>query len=128
MDPTEDIGSPPPGNVPPPADDPAVQDQEVVEAFNLVPDLQADKKDGAPWLEEEGKRVVERCKTDEDNREDFMKRRANQIKLFTGLIDKLKFPTEGAPAPHLPLLLKAILSHWSRTVDQVLPATGSIVH
>ncbi len=108
------------------ADEP-VQDATAVEAFNLVPELLKDK-DGAAWLEEEGKRVCERCKTDEDNREDFMKRRANQMKLFTGLLDTLKFPTEGAPAPHMPLLLKAILSHWSRTVDQVLPATGSIVH
>lgn len=124
----------------PPADDTAPQDGETeqgyaqqdpdtaIEAFNLVPDLLKDPKEGAPWLEEEGKKVVQRCKEDEDGREGFMKRIANQTKLFTGLLDKLKFPTEGADAPHMPLLLKAILSHWSRTVDQVLPANGSIVH
>lgn len=131
MDPT--MNAPDDMAEPQPDDESAVtesvtQEASAVEAFNLVPDLLSDKKDGAPWLEEEGKRVVERCKLDEDNREPFMKRIANQLKLFTGMLDKLKFPTEGADAPHMPLLLKALLSHWSRTVDQVLPASGAIVH
>src|SRR5678815_5692150 len=74
---------------------------EAVEAFNLLPDLLKDAE-GKEWVEKEARRVVSRCKTDEEKREPFMKRRANQLKLLTGLIDKLKFPAEGAEAPHIP--------------------------
>lgn len=107
---------------------PTPQQVEAVEAFNLVP-LLMDEKDGDPeWLEKEASRVVQRCKEHEEQRDEFMKRRANQLKLLTGMLDKLKFPAEGAQAPHLPLLLQAMLAHWSRIWDQVFPAKGDYVH
>jgi hypothetical protein len=100
---------------------------EAVEAFNLLPDLLA-TDEGKDWVAKEASRVVSRTKTDEEKRSDFMKRRANQLKLLTGLLETLKFPTEGAKPPHIPLLLQAMLAHWSRIWDQVMPSKGDIVH
>lgn len=100
---------------------------EAVEAFNVLPELMK-TEEGKEWAAKEAGRVVSRCKADEEAREKFMKRRANQLKLLTGFLDPLKFPAEGAQAPHIPLLLQSMLAHWSRTWDQVIPAKGDIVH
>lgn len=121
----------PPPTPPTPAtvteDGPPQEVPPAVEAFNLVDDLMA-TPDGAEWLKKEAARVVKRCEEDQDSRSAFMKRRARQLKLLAGVIDKMKFPAEGAETPHIPMLLQAAISHWSRIWDQVIPSKGDIVH
>lgn len=104
-----------------------------LEAFNLVPMIQKmtatdDEVDGQEWLDKQGRKVVETCQKDEEARKKFMDRRANQLKLYAGILKPLEFPAEGARAPHLPILLQAMLSLWSRIWDQICPAKGDIVH
>ncbi len=96
-----------------------------LEVFNLVPELLKTEQE---WLEKEAKRVITKYKADVESRKDFMERRANQAKLYAGIVDPLKFPAEGAKAPHLPVVLRAMLRLWARIWDQVCPAKGDIVH
>ena len=111
-----------------PADQPPMIDPDLpLEAKNLVPELAKDPKT-AEWLQSEAAKVIKRCDLHMDQRSEFMQRRADQLKQYTGLTKKLKFPAEGDRAPHHPLVLQAMLSLWSRLWDQVCPAKGDIVH
>lgn len=80
------------------------------------------------WIDRRAKEAVSNCKKDEDGRKEFMDRRANQLRLLTGTIPTLGAPAQGAKAPHIAIMCKAILHLWARIFDQVIPAKGDIVH
>lgn len=101
------------------------EDDRPIEQINILPIL---LNRVAEWIEKEAKSVVTETTTDEESRTDFMGRRANQLKLFTGLVPTLGYPANGAKAPHLSIMTKAVLHTWARIYDQVVPAKGDIVH
>jgi hypothetical protein len=120
---------PPPG---PPEQEPDPQDpnegeepDEQVNTINILPVLLKRLPD---WTDVQSKRMVRLVKEDEDSRKVFMDRRANQLRLIAGAIPNLGYPAEGAKAPHIAIMTKAILHLWARIFDQVIPAKGDIVH
>jgi hypothetical protein len=107
--------------------EPTIDPNTPLEAQNLVAGLNANDDEKA-WLDEQAKHAVKRYEVHNDERKEFMERRANQIKQYAGVMPPLRFPAEGDKAPHHPLLLQAALSLWARIWDQVCPAKGDIVH
>lgn len=101
------------------------QDEDTpVEALNLLPLL---LKKAPEWVKKKAADAVAFAKDDDDSRQDFMKRYANQLKLFAGLVKDLGYPAQGAKAPHVSMMTKVILHMWARVWDQVVPAKGDIV-
>lgn len=94
------------------------------DAINILP-LLLDKVPN--WIEKQAKLVIKNTKDDDDSREDFMKRYANQLRLVAGVIPNLGYPAQGAKAPHIAIMTKALLHLWARIYDQVVPAKGDIV-
>lgn len=99
-------------------------DSGALDAVNILPLL---LKAVPIWTENTAKRVVKNAKEDNDSRADYMKRYANQLKLFAGIVPTLGYPAQGAKAPHIAILCKALLHLWARIYDQVVPAKGDIV-
>lgn len=95
------------------------------EAVNLVPQLLADAK-GAEWLEKEAKRVLKAIKRDDDSREDWKKARADEYKMYAGIVERVASGNVGA-APHDPIGTRILLQLWSRGCDQVVPQKGTLV-
>lgn len=93
-----------------------------IETVNLV-----DSMDPA-WKKETAQRVVTTWKMDCDARTEHMKRRTNQMKLFTGQVRPKSWPFENCANPHLPILAEAILRLEARIFDQMIPAKGDIFH
>ena len=104
---------------------PQQPDDTPIEALNLLPLLLKKKPE---WTKKMAADAVAFAKDDDDSRQDFLKRYANQLKLYTGLVKELGYPAQGAKAPHLALMTKIILHMWARIWDQVVPAKGDIVH
>jgi hypothetical protein len=95
-----------------------------IEAINILPVL---KKNVPTWIEKEAKLAVQRAIEDNDSRADYMKSYANQLKLYAGVVQNLGYPAQGAKAPHIAIMTKALLHLWARIFDQVVPAKGDIV-
>lgn len=107
------------------AEDAGPADDTPIEALNLLPLL---LKKRPEWTKKMTADAVAFAKDDEESRADFMKRYANQLKLYAGLVKDLGYPAQGAKAPHIALMTKIILHMWARIWDQVVPAKGDIVH
>jgi hypothetical protein len=106
-----------------------------ISQMNLLPIFLATDELGLPvnpdlvdWIDRQAKDVCRTTKAAIEARAEFLERRANQLKLFAGVIPALGPPAEGAKAPHLAIMCKAVLHLWARTFDQVIPAKGDIVH
>jgi hypothetical protein len=111
-----------------PAEDRAEPGEEKpVSMINILPLFLADPK-LKEWIEREAKDVVRLVKVDLDGRSEYEKRHANRLKLYAGEIPTLGPPAEGARAPHIAIVTKAIVHLWARTYDQVIPAKGDIIH
>lgn len=105
---------------------PVVDDEDQgLDTINILPLLLA-YKDGA-WMKKIANGVVSSTKDDDDSRADFMKRYASQLKLYAGLVPALGYPAQGAKAPHIAIMTKALLHLWARIYDQVIPAKGDFV-
>lgn len=98
-----------------------------VSQINLLPLFLADET-LKEWVEKQAKEVVRVTKQAKDDRKEYEERAANRLKLFTGAIPALGAPAEGAKAPHIAIMAKALLHLWARTYDQVIPAKGDIIH
>jgi hypothetical protein len=131
MDPTDvtpgggtegDEDAPPPASG---AQPPQPADETPIDALNILP-LLLEYKDGE-FMKKEAARVVSSTKEDDESRADFMKRYADQLKLYAGLVKDLGYPAQGAKAPHISIMTKALLHLWARTYDQIVPAKGDIV-
>lgn len=101
------------------------EEGKTLSQLNILPLL---LKEAGDWVEKETKTAARLVKADIEARAEFMKRRASQLKLFVGAIDTLGFPAEGAKAPHIAIMCKALLHLWARIFDQVIPAKGDICH
>lgn len=132
MDP-EEMDAPPGTDVPlpepesPPEDVKEPGEEKPISQLNILPLFLADP-DLKEWIEQQAKDAVRFTKDDIDGRKEYEERRANQLKLFAGVIPNLGAPAEGAKAPHIAIMCKAILHLWARTYDQVIPAKGDIIH
>ena len=96
------------------------------EAVNLVPQYAADPKT-KEWLEEQGKKLCKRVKHDDESRADWKKQRADEVKLFAGLVETMGARAGGGNAPHDPVLTRVLLQLWSRGWDQICPAKGTLM-
>lgn len=127
MDPTETT---PPEEQDPEAPDPEAEQAEdpnepdAIEAVNILPLLKAKKP---KWIDKIAARVISSAKEDDDSRQDYLKRCAAQLKLFAGEVKNFGYPAQGAKAPAIMLMSKAILHNWARIHDQVFPAKGDYV-
>ena len=101
-----------------------VDEERPMEAINILPLL---LKKVPKWTAKVAQKVITDAIDDNDSREEFMKRYANQLKLFAGVIPNLGYPAQGAKAPHIAIMTKAILHLWARIFDQVIPAKGDVV-
>lgn len=99
-------------------------DSGALDAVNILPLL---LKTVPNWTDSMAKKAVKHAKEDNESRQDYMKRYANQLKLFAGLVANLGYPAQGAKAPHIAIMCKALLHLWARIYDQVVPAKGDIV-
>lgn len=93
-----------------------------IETINLVDSMPPE------WLEKTGQEVYRLWKMDDDSRADYMKRRANQHKLFCGTLPPKSWPFDNCANPHDPIIAKAILRLQARIFDQLIPAKGDIFH
>lgn len=109
-----------------PAHDEGAEGEEpsALEQVNILPLLLKKKPE---WTNRLAKRVVKDAQDDNESRADYMKKYANQLKLFAGVIPNLGYPAQGSKAPHIMLMTKSILHSWARICDQVIPAKGDIV-
>lgn len=103
--------------------EPDQDSDDPLDAINILPLLLKEVPD---WTDKMAKKVVKDTKDDNDSREEYMKRYANQLKLFAGVVPTLGYPAQGAKAPHIAIMTKAILHLWARIYDQVVPAKGDI--
>lgn len=99
------------------------EEPSALEQVNILPLLLAKKPE---WTDKLAKKVIADAKDDDDSRQEFMKKHANQLKLIAGVIPNLGYPAQGAKAPHIMLMTKSILHSWARICDQVIPAKGDI--
>lgn len=99
-------------------------EEDPFDTINILPLLLQKAPD---WMDKVAKKVVKYTKDDNDSREAYMKSYANQLKLFAGVIPTLGYPAQGAKAPHIAIMTKALLHLWARIFDQVVPAKGDIV-
>ena len=100
-------------------------EEEEVSAFEQVNILPLLLKNKPEWTAKQAKRVVQAALDDNESRADYMKKYANQLKLFAGVVPNLGYPAQGAKAPAIMLMCKAILHTWARMCDQVIPAKGT---
>jgi hypothetical protein len=104
--------------------EPVQQGVDAVEAINILPLLVKAKPD---WIAKEAARVVKSAKEDDESRDDYKKRYAEILKLYASARRTFGYPAQGALAPHIAIMTKAILHLWARIFDQVIPAKGDIV-
>jgi hypothetical protein len=103
------------------------EQEEEVSAFEQVNILPLLLKNKPEWTSKQAKRVIQTALDDNESRADYMKKYANQLKLFAGVVPTLGYPAQGAKAPAIMLMCKAILHTWARMCDQVIPAKGDYV-
>jgi len=116
--------TPPDGAGPPMGEQPPAQDPNTPpEAINLVGTL-ATSAEGQEFLETQGKKLVRRVKADDESREDWIRARTEELKLFAGSPEDLK---DGGLAPHDPISTRVLLQMWSRGWDQICPAKGTLM-
>ena len=96
------------------------------EAMNLVPQYAANPQT-REWLEGAAKKCVKRIQHDEDSRSDWLKARADEVKLYAGLVESMGARAGGGNAPHDPVSTRLILQLWSRGWDQICPAKGTLM-
>lgn len=114
----------PPDDGLPPDEPPPEEEEKPIEAINILPLL---LKEVPKWTDKIAKKVITDAIDDNETRDDYMKRYAHQLELFAGVIPNLGYPAQGAKAPHIAIMTKAILHLWARIYDQVIPAKGDIV-
>jgi hypothetical protein len=102
-------------------------EEKPVSQINILPLFLADP-DLTEWIEKEAEGDVRLVKDDVEGRKEYEERHANQLRLYAGIVPTLGAPAEGAKAPHIAIMAKALLHLWARTYDQVIPAKGDIVH
>jgi len=109
-------------------DDPTEQagadDDGALDNLNILPVLM---RKAPEWVSRQAKLVVSNAKDDNESREEYMKRYAEQLLLLAGIVKDLGYPAQGAKAPHIALMTKALLGLWARVWDQVVPAKGDVV-
>lgn len=113
-----------PGATLPGAPEPVPADDTPIEAVNLVAKYRNWPKD-PDWLIEAGRKLVKQVREDDASREDWLKNREQEIKLYAG-------PNEwnaalGGNAPRDPVSTRTLLQLWSRGWDQICPAKGTLV-
>jgi len=104
--------------------EPSLPSEDALDAINILPVLMQEAPD---WIAKEARKAISNAKEDDESRADYMKRYANQLKLFAGIVPNLGYPAQGAKAPHIAIMCKALLHLWARIYDQVVPAKGDIV-
>jgi len=100
-------------------------DDVPTEAVNLVTEFAKDKKK-TEWLEESSKKAKGQIVKDNKSRSDWVRQRADEIRVFAGLM-KDKSTTTGGNQPRDPLLCRLVLQILARVWDQICPAKGAII-
>lgn len=106
--------------------DSLVDESTVEDTENLVPELMADQTKAA-WLKKRASAAVRLVKADIESKQDWMDMREESVKLFAGLVAKMKYPAAGARAPHDPIVCRTILQMWTRGREQLLPPKGDLI-
>lgn len=109
-----------------PAQTPQVNPDDPVQLQNLVPIYEANDEQSA-WLTKFCTTLCKQIEGDDEGRQPWIDRRANQIKLYAGAIAPLKYPAEGMKAPHDAVLCRVILQSWTRGWDSICPAKGPLI-
>jgi chaperonin GroES len=96
---------------------------KALQSVNLAEHIRkTDKKKGENKLAEIGAQVVRDYESDEDSRDDWMKRNEEWMKLATQVVEKKTFPWEGAANVKYPLLSMAALQFSARAYSSLLPS------
>jgi chaperonin GroES len=93
---------------------------KILNEVNIAEKLR-NKKDGS-LLNDIGAQVVRDYETDEESREEWMKRNEDWMKLATQVVEKKTFPWDGAANVKYPLLSMAALQFSARAYSSLIPS------